>query len=248
MDWDLDGQLDILSGSYKSDGLMTGHLQILKGNGNSDFAAAITLTNETGSPANNVTVSDATPIPVQLKNLCTHQHAVDYDSDGDLDLVVGSNMDQIYLHENLAESGEPAALSSSPIALPLRLPQGAGHSAPHLADWDNDGDLDLISGSSLGGVFISTNSGSRSQPSYEPFQVLIPLPETATAVSKSPQSQSVDEIQLGKSTRVWATDFNSDGWLDLLIGGKAERPATLANEASSQSKGYVWVVIRKPPE
>ena len=265
MDWDQDGKLDVLSGSYLTPGIQAGHLQFLRGKGGFDFAAAETIVNEEGKPVLNVAVTESSDMKLKVKNFCTHQHAVDYDDDGDLDLMVGSNLDQFYFHENVANSGDVAKLSSKSVAMPVRLPAPAKHSAPHLVDWDNDGDLDLISGSSVGGVFISTNSGSRSAPEYEPFRILIPLPESSVPLS----AQIVDSVdfQMGKSTRVWVADLNSDGWSDLLIGdlstvvelkegvtkegldaavGKSE---SAANELiNSRTTGFVWVYLRKPPQ
>jgi hypothetical protein len=57
-----------------------------------------------------------------------------------------------------------------------------------------------------------------------------------------------DENEIGTSTRLWATDFNADGWLDLLIGGKIELPVSPPTRVQPQSIGGVWILIRKPPE
>ncbi len=267
MDWDLDGKLDVISGCYLTPGIQAGHLQFLRGIEGIDFDTAKTLVNEKSQPILNVAVDGTSDIQLKLKNFCTHQHAVDYDNDGDLDLVVGSNMDQFYLHENVAQSGEAPSISSTSVALPIRLPGPTRHSAPHLADWDNDGDLDLISGSSAGGVFISENSGTRDKPSYEPFRVLIPLREYQTPVAE--QRSNKPDFEMDRSTRVWATDFNSDGWLDLLIGdcshvmelnddateeefdaafkvAAESSQAELEKCVTRKATGFVWVYLRKP--
>jgi hypothetical protein len=220
VDWDQDGKLDILSGCYLSMGVQAGHLQFLRGSAGIDFHAATTVNNENGEPVVNVVAGDSSDIQLKLKNYCTHQHAVDYDDDGDLDLVVGSNMFHFYFHENVAEPNESPVLSSLPVPLSVWFPSSYRHTAPHLADWDNDGDLDLISGSSSGGVFLSENSGTRAKPNYEPFEVLVPLSESSSPVRE--QRRNDPDFQLGGSTRVWTMDFNSDGWLDLVIGDTSE--------------------------
>ena len=268
MDWDQDGKLDILSGSYLTPGVLAGHLQFLKGKQGIEFESATTVENEEGRPVLNLAVDDSGDMQLKLKNYCTHQHAIDYDNDGDLDLVVGSNMDQFYFHENVAESGKAPLLKATSVTLPVSLPLPMRHSAPHLADWDNDGDLDLISGSSAGGVFISENTGTRSEPVYQEFKILIPLTESESPVVDQ-RSDNID-FEIAGSTRVWATDFNSDGWLDLLIGdcssvmelneGVTEEEFDVAFEAASEtstvaldkcvtrkSTGFVWVYLRKPP-
>ncbi len=265
MDWDQDGTLDILSGSYLTPGIQAGHLQFLRGSGGVEFDAAETMNDMEGNPVLNVAVTKSSDMQLKVKNFCTHQHAVDFDNDGDLDLVVGSNLDQFYFHENLAKSGAAPMISSNSVAMQVRLPSPAKHSAPHLADWDNDGDLDLISGSSVGGAFLSENVGSRSAPKYEPFQILIPLGDSS-ALSSTQRIDSAS-FEMGGSTRVWATDFNSDGWLDLLIGdcssvmelkdGVTEEDLQAAAGISESeanklvnniTTGFVWVYLRKPPQ
>jgi len=173
VDWDLDGTLDILSGCYCLSKEIGGALQFLRGNTNTDFYAAETMLDKDGAPITNVVVSKDADFLEHYKNYCTHQHAVDYDNDGDLDLVVGSGKDEIRFHENVAGPGQVPKIASNPFTLSVRLPFPVMGPNPHLADWDNDGDLDLLCGSNAGGVFIAKNSGSRSEPAYEPFKILI---------------------------------------------------------------------------
>ena len=219
MDWDLDGRLDILSGCYSLYNENGGALQLLRGKTSTDFYAAETMVDEEGEQILNVAVAKDADFLSKYKNFCTHQHAVDYDNDGDLDLVVGSGKDEIRFHENVAAQGQVPKIASSAASLSVRLPFPVRGPNPHLADWDNDGDLDLLCGSSAGGVFIAENSGSRSEPEYNPFKILIPLSESKSRFMY--QRVGDPEIQLGGATRIWVTDFNSDGVKDLLIGDRA---------------------------
>lgn len=267
MDWDLDGTLDILSGCYGLSKGEGGALQLLRGRTSSDFYAAETMVDKEGEPILNFTVSKDADFASKYKNYCTHQHAVDYDNDGDLDLVVGSGEDEICFHENVASRGQVPTISSNPASLSVRLPFPVLGSNPHLADWDDDGDLDLLCGSSAGGVFIAENSGSRSEPKYEPFKILIPLRESKSMFTY--QRVNDPEMQIGGPTRIWVTDFNSDGMQDLLIGDTANlfelaegvteiefREALSAfDDNRDRSRlnqcivkihsGFVWVVLQK---
>jgi hypothetical protein len=209
VDWNRDGRLDILSGCYWTDGAKAGHVLMLAGRGGLDFDEAEPVTNADGQPLTNLPITDSDDERITL-NICTHQHAVDYDADGDLDLVVGCFGPNFYFHENTG--GEDAAsFSGTPELLPVKSP--SHHAAPHLVDWDGDGDLDLLSGTADGGVIISHNTGSRAEPVWSDFQQLI-----------EPNNQREQlmwegaEVQPAASTRVWATDWNRDGQLDLLVG------------------------------
>ena len=210
MDWDNDKKLDIISGCYSTDYMdATGHIQFLKGNGEMDFSESTSLLSSAGKPLENVKLKNGAEDDNMESNICTQQHAVDYDGDGDLDLVVGCFGANFFLYENSGKDGKNS-LSEFPIELPLK--SNSHHSAPHLADWDNDGDLDFLSGSATGGVLYSENTGTRQKPVWSEFKQLVAPPE-ASAVE-----QQASRISMGQSTRVWATDFNGDGLLDLLVG------------------------------
>jgi hypothetical protein len=60
-------------------------------------------------------------------------------------------------------------------AFPFEL---AGDTAPALADWDNDGDPDLLIGQAHGTVFKYTNAGTASNPDWRPDGDLLTLPWT----------------------------------------------------------------------
>jgi VCBS repeat protein len=209
VDWNKDGYLDILSGCYWSEDAKAGHILMLAGKGSLDFAAAVAVKNSAGKPLENIQLVDGDNAR-QILTICTQQHAVDYDGDGDLDLVVGCFGPNFYLYENSGSNGE-LTLSENPVELPVK--STSYHSAPHLVDWDGDGDLDLLSGCADGGVIISENTGTRAKPEWSAFQQLIP--------PSSLHSQSTfngEEIVPSPSTRIWCTDWNGDGLQDLLMG------------------------------
>ncbi len=228
MDWNQDGKLDILSGCYWTDDAPGAHLQILRGKGDLNFAKAKPLTGISGQPLQNVEVPEGAQ--AETKAICTEQHAVDYDGDGDLDLVVGCFGPEFFYYENEAEAGGKNAIVDKPIELPIK--STGHHSSPHLVDWDNDGDLDLLSGSDQGGVLLSVNTGTREEPVWSPFQELV------APSGKREQSSLDGEFQMGVSTRVWATDWNGDGQLDLLVGDQVtlSQPADGINQEEWKSR------------
>jgi hypothetical protein len=235
VDWDNDGRLDILSGCYWTEGADGAHIQILLGQGGLNFAPAQALLNAEGKPLLNRDLPGGRNDPNIIDNICTQQHAVDYDGDGVLDLVVGSFGPHFYLYKNGGDAAKPL-LSAQPVKLPIRSPDY--QSAPHLVDINGDGKLEFISGSLSGKVYISYNEGSRAEPKWTKFQVLLDI----AAESEVFTMEENFEPKPGSATRVWTTDWNGDGRLDLVVGDTLtiSSPAAGLSEEQFKAKRTEW--------
>lgn len=221
VDWNQNQILDLISGNYSTDRQPFGNIWIFDGKPSDGGTAgwswteARILQDQNDLPL--LTSSFARDTDFEqalLDGLCLHPHAVDYDGDGDLDLVVGTNGGRIFYFENLGTRQQPL-FSQKPQLLSVQLP--IARSAPVLVDWDGDGDLDLITGASNGGVYLSINQGSRQTPIWSDWVVLLPPPNSAEDELTS-TSNSDHLLQTGHSSRVWVCDFNGNGRLDLLVG------------------------------
>lgn len=212
---------------------MAGLFQVLWGKGDGTFKKAETLNGTDGKPL---------IIPTKGENdiiqaICTRPTAVDWDSDGDLDLVVGNLAGAFYVFKG--EGAGKFSPKPDPIMVdkePLKI-TGA-HGDPFLVDWDGDGDLDLLSGSSVGGVQWAENTaGPKKTPVLKAFKDLIAAPAEAYAEVR-PNEVSVPS----GSSRVWVADVNGDKKLDILLGDSVTlvSPAEGVSEADFAKRRAEW--------
>jgi hypothetical protein len=210
VDIDGDGHGDILSGSYSHEEQQAGLFYALYGKADGTFRKAEVLKGVDGQPL----------ILPAGETICTRPFAVDWDGDGHLDLAAGNVAGTFYWFKGQGKGKflpRPEQIKAG--AAPLRIT--GRHSDPFAIDWDGDGSLDLVSGSSDGGVYWARNKARKGQgPDLEPFRPLSVKPgHPLNAVAGRP-----DWIRHGdltgpmRATRVWVADVNGDGKLDLLVG------------------------------
>lgn len=87
----------------------------------------------------------------------------DLDGDGDFDLIYGTANGDLYFYENIGTISNPQ-FQYNPTY--FRIIKSNGFSIPSFADYDNDGDLDLLSGSTLGQLFYAQNNGTALLPDF----------------------------------------------------------------------------------
>jgi hypothetical protein len=211
VDLDGDGNRDILSGSYsRSEPSMAGLFQVLWGQKDGSFKKAEALKGTDGEPL--IIPADEQN---QIENICTRPFAVDWDGDGNLDLVVGNFAGTFYVFKGEGKGRfQPKPEQIMAGDKPLKI--DGYHSDPFVIDWDGDGDLDLLSGSSDGGVQWAENvAGPGKPPKFESFR---PLIERGPQVAYGEVLRDEDLKGPVSSTRIWVADVNGNGKLDLLVG------------------------------
>ncbi len=157
-------------------------------------------------------------------------HATDWDSDGDLDLLVGIVRGEVWLVPNEGTRTNPSFGLEQLLTVngePLRVP--GGDAGPFAADWDGDGLNDLLVGTGVGSVVLYRNTGRVGQPA---------LAEPVTLVPAPPTEEPGSEPTRGTRSKICVTDWNEDGRLDLLVGDfamvKPKRPEPTPEERAKQ--------------
>jgi hypothetical protein len=162
----------------------------------------------------------------------------DYDGDGVQDLIVGVGdwkaygwdnaytLDgtwtngplhgYVYFVRNGGTTAQPA------YAEPVKVLAGGkpvdvfGWPSPNFADWDGDGDLDLLCGEFLDGFTYFENTGTRTVPAYA----------AGVRVKRADGARLAMDLEMITPT---AIDWDRDGDLDLICGDEDGRVAFIEN-------------------
>lgn len=132
----------------------------------------------------------------------TKPAAGDLDGDGDYDLLVGLTDGRHLGVENTGTATAPVWVFNSAFDGPnLSVLYSKSYATPALADLDNDGDLDLITGVNTGEIYAFSNSSSTS-------------PDWSTV---APATWNTGE-DVGSYSAPTMGDLNGDGLFDLIVG------------------------------
>lgn len=160
---------------------------------------------------------------------------VDWDGDGDTDIVSGNTAGFIEIFENLSGSQVAVPKWAAPRKLlvdgqPFRVMAGAngsiqgpaeakwGYTTLQVADWDQDGKLDVVFNSIRGRVQWLRNIGSRSQPRFAaPQPVLVEWPGVAPKPAWEWRATIGKELVTQWRTTPVVYDLTKDGLPDLIM-------------------------------
>ena len=228
MDFDGDGNNDILSGSYP------GELYLFKGQGGGKFA-----------PSEQIKHADGKPVKL---GFAAAVYAHDWDGDADLDLLVGDIEGQVHLVPNEGSRGKNSFGAATLLQAGNQLIKvNHGDAGPSVADWDGDGKADLLVGNGAGGVVWYRNTGEKNAPKLAAAEVLVPDVMGPQADGAAPAADAAKAgPKRGTRTKVHAVDWNLDGKLDLLVGDfvYTEAPQPVLTEAQQkvrQEKRSAWM-------
>ncbi|HEX5065389.1 MAG TPA: FG-GAP-like repeat-containing protein, partial [Myxococcota bacterium] len=170
------------------------------------------------SPAFVARTGNENPLTGQGAGFNTIPALVDFDRDGDLDVVAGNNNGTFALFDSFADRF--ARILVHPFA-------GTQTStAPALGDLDGDGDLDYFLGRANGTIVYFQNVGSAKNPSF---------------LIHSTSGNPLDGVDVGSYAHPALGDFDDDGDLDLIIGAGDGTFFTFGNTGSASSPAFFAV-------
>ena len=147
-DFDNDGDLDLLCGEFL-DGFT--YFENTGSRTEPDYAAGQKLSN-----------TDGDPLVMHLQMITPT--AIDWDDDGDIDLIVGDEDGRVALVENSGElkDGRPVFEKPKYFRQQADTLKFGALATPFAYDWDNDGDEDIVCGNSAGSIAVFEHLGDTS--------------------------------------------------------------------------------------
>ncbi len=169
---------------------------------------------------------------------------VDFDGDGARDIAIGLGVwddygwddafndegewvngplhGYVYIARNEGTTAAPQWAAPKQLATTAGGPVDTfGAPSPNFADFDGDGDLDLVCGSFLDTLTYFENTGTRTEPAYAPGKTV--------SHQGDPIHMDLEMLQLV------AVDWDKDGAPDLIVGQEDGRVALLRNEGDGAS-------------
>ena len=154
----------------------------------------------------------------------------DIDGDGRPDVVTGDRHEGLTLYWNKEEDGrttfQAASADNNPVA---NITINGGNPTPDLADLDNDGDLDLISGSGNGRLHHYENTT-----------------ENGKVVFKENTDSKIGQYTAGGLAAPKVTDFNGDGTLEIVVGEHARIIRWYENTGTATEPVYEPTTLSNP--
>lgn len=225
MDYDHDGTNDIVGCGFD------GFIDWFKGLGGTRFAEGVRLRDKNGKEIHDGQywgTAEKKWMYEKDSQLLLQALAVDWDGDGDLDILMVGRSGRLSLRINEGTSDTPAfSAERTPVLVDGKPYSAAQGSTPSSAfvDWDGDGLKDLvICLVSQKQVVWHRNIGQKTQPAFGKQEPLLDFRE-----SNKPKT----------CNRLSVADYNGDGLLDLIIGGGFMIGDSVADSGA-------WIYLQNP--
>ncbi len=209
-DFDNDGDLDLICGEFLD---RLTWFENVGSRSNPVFAAGRFLSNARGL------------IKMDLEMIIPS--AVDWDSDGDIDLIIGDEDGRVALLLNTGRIKDNMPQFENPKYLKQKADKVKFGAlvTPYAVDWDDDGDEDLICGNSAGYIGFIENLGSSWA---EPVYLTVNDKPVRYQAGENGSIQGPAEAKWGYTT-LSVADWDGDGLKDILVNSIWGRVEWLRN-------------------
>jgi len=187
--------------------------------------------------------------------------SIDWDGDGDIDLIVGDEDGRVALIENRGVVKDNMPLFRSPVYFRQQagLLKFGALSTPFSADWDDDGDEDLICGNTAGQIAFIGNLDGGDPPQWaEPVLLEAGGEPVRIMAGMNGSIQGPAERKWGY-TVLTVADWDHDGLNDIIVNSiwgkvlwfrnnavkgspslEAARPVVVAWEGDPRYPAWLW--------
>ena len=127
---------------------------------------------------------------------------MDWDEDGDYDIVSGESTGFVTLFRNVGSSTNPILTDEGHIESFSTDIDVGSLSTPDVVDWNNDGKKDLVIGCDAGYIYVYLNTGTNEAPSFGNYTRVMDEGGYLQEIKNYPKIQ----------------DLNGDGLFDIVMG------------------------------
>lgn len=143
----------------------------------------------------------------------------DLNGDGLFDIIAGAEKGDLMWFPNKGTAGNPI-FTGCRMVLDSVGPVDLGwYAAPFIIDWDDDGRLDLLVGTSHNVILWWKNNGTATSPAFV-YQGFVQADGAKLQVPQSPVPEDISgSFGVDYYNQPWVGDWNADGLPDILTGG-----------------------------
>ncbi|MEZ5325144.1 MAG: exo-alpha-sialidase [Verrucomicrobiales bacterium] len=201
-DFDGDGDLDLLCGEFLD--------------GFTYFKNTGTRSEPSYGAGFKLKAADGAPLVMHLQMITPT--AIDWDRDGDADLIVGDEDGRVALVENVTGKDAELPVFKQPVYFQQEADElkfGA-LATPFAHDWDQDGDEDILCGNTAGNIALFTNLDGKGTKWSAPGLIQVDGAPFRIMAGSEGSIQGPAEAKWGYTT-LSVADWDADGRDDILV-------------------------------